>query len=295
MIAIPFLLSFGILAAGGIQADGTLSGAIIALIALSAMEIVLGIDNLVFLSVLSSKLPKEQQKSARLIGLGLAMGMRIVLLAFIFVILKLKDPFFYLHSLPLGESLQTWFKSREEIDGVSVKDLILIFGGLFLLWKSVKEIHHLVDGHHDEHSVKAVPSYTSVLIQVMILDLVFFARLGHHRCWDGGSIVGHDYGGDFVCHCNDDFLNFRRDVRREEPDCQDARCRLSRHDRRNARCRRLWNARQQRLRLLRDGLLALRGNPQSTRQAKELGFALIQFIRFRLTSIQKRNTLRFLQ
>jgi predicted tellurium resistance membrane protein TerC len=173
MIAVPLILGFVFLASGGVSTDGTLTGALIALLALSAMEIVLGIDNLVFLSVLSGKLPKEQQKSARLVGLGLAMGMRICLLAFIFVILKLKDPIFYLESLPLGSEAQAWFKSREEINGVSVKDLILIFGGLFLLWKSVKEIHHLVEGHHDENSVKTPPSYTSVLIQVMVLDLVF--------------------------------------------------------------------------------------------------------------------------
>jgi predicted tellurium resistance membrane protein TerC len=173
MIALPLISGFVLLASGGVSTDGSWSGAIIALLALCAMEIVLGIDNLVFLSVLSGKLPKEQQRSARLVGLVLAMGMRICLLGFIFVILKLKDPIFYLDSLPLGMEFQTWAKSREEINGVSVKDLILIFGGLFLLWKSVKEIHHLVEGHHEDRSIKAPPSYASVLIQVMILDLVF--------------------------------------------------------------------------------------------------------------------------
>jgi predicted tellurium resistance membrane protein TerC len=173
MFFLPSIFDFGLLAAHGVQTDGTLGGAIIALIALSAMEIVLGIDNLVFLSVLSSKLPKEQQKSARLIGLALAMGMRIALLAFIFVILKLKAPFFYLSSLPLGDAAHAWLKAHAEVDGLSVKDLILIGGGLFLLWKSVKEIHHLVEGQHDEKTVKTAPSYASVLIQVMVLDLVF--------------------------------------------------------------------------------------------------------------------------
>jgi predicted tellurium resistance membrane protein TerC len=173
MIAVPFILGFIFLASGGVPTDGTFVEAIIALLALCAMEIVLGIDNLVFLSVLSGKLPKEQQKSARLVGLGLAMGMRICLLAFIFVILKLKDPIFYLDSLPLSTETKTWCKSREEINGISIKDLILIFGGLFLLWKSVKEIHHLVEGHHDENTLKTPPSYASVLAQVMVLDLVF--------------------------------------------------------------------------------------------------------------------------
>jgi predicted tellurium resistance membrane protein TerC len=162
----PFLAS-------AVATDGSWTGNLIALIALSAMEIVLGIDNLVFLSVLSSKLPKEQQKSARLIGLVLAMGMRIALLAFIFVILKLKDPFVHLDLLPLWQSAETWLAENPEVNGISVKDLILVLGGLFLLWKSVKEIHHLVGGQHDDMHVTAPPSYMSVLAQVMALDVVF--------------------------------------------------------------------------------------------------------------------------
>ena len=153
--------------------DGSLSSNLIALVALCAMEIVLGIDNLVFLSVLSSKLPKEQQKSARLIGLGLAMGMRIALLGMLFLIMKLKDPIVSLDILPIGDAARAWLAERPEINAVSVKDLILIGGGLFLLWKSVKEIHHLVDNQHAENSVVAPPSYASVLIQVMVLDIVF--------------------------------------------------------------------------------------------------------------------------
>ena len=159
--------------ASSVAIDSSLSGNLIALVALCAMEIVLGIDNLVFLSVLSNKLPKEQQKSARLIGLGLAMGMRIALLATLFLIMKLKDPIFSLDTLPLGASATAWLAERPEINSVSIKDLILIFGGLFLLWKSVNEIHHLVDGHQSENSVKSAPSYASVLVQVMILDIVF--------------------------------------------------------------------------------------------------------------------------
>jgi len=169
---IDYLHDLSFLAAN-VSSDGSWTGNLIALIALSAMEIVLGIDNLVFLSVLSSKLPKEQQKSARLIGLGLAMGMRIGLLAFLFVILKLKDPFITLDSLPLWDSARAWLHENEEVNGVSVKDLILIGGGLFLLWKSVKEIHHLVGQQHDPSIASAKPSYISVLLQVMALDIVF--------------------------------------------------------------------------------------------------------------------------
>jgi len=168
----PFVPDFCLLASS-VATDGSLSGNLIALVALCAMEIVLGIDNLVFLSVLSSKLPKEQQKSARLIGLALAMGMRIALLATLFWIMKLEDPILSLDVFPIGTAAKDWLLERPEINQVSVKDLILIIGGLFLLWKSVKEIHHLVDGHESRNSVVAPPSYASVLIQVMILDIVF--------------------------------------------------------------------------------------------------------------------------
>ena len=173
MITIFPLIPDFYLFASSVAIDSSMSGNLIALVALCAMEIVLGIDNLVFLSVLSNKLPKEQQKSARLIGLGLAMGMRIALLATLFLIMKLKDPIFSLDTLPLGASATAWLAERPEINSVSIKDLILIFGGLFLLWKSVNEIHHLVDGHQSENSVKSAPSYASVLVQVMILDIVF--------------------------------------------------------------------------------------------------------------------------
>lgn len=170
----PLVPDFCLFASTGATApDGSLSGNLIALVALCAMEIVLGIDNLVFLSVLSSKLPKEQQKSARLIGLGLAMGMRIALLGTLFLIMKLKDPIVSLDILPIGDAARAWLAERPEINAVSVKDLILISGGLFLLWKSVKEIHHLVDSQHTENSIVAPPSYASVLIQVMVLDIVF--------------------------------------------------------------------------------------------------------------------------
>lgn len=159
--------------AGGITSDGSLTSNLIALVALTAMEIVLGIDNLVFLSVLTGKLPKHQQKSARLVGLAMAMGMRLVLLGFIFLIVKMNQPFFNLDSLPVGDAARTWLQERPEINGLSLKDLVLIGGGLFLLWKSVKEIHHMVGGEASEHTITARPSYSSVILQITILDIVF--------------------------------------------------------------------------------------------------------------------------
>lgn len=128
----------------------------IALLTLTVLEIVLGIDNVVFISILAGKLPQEQQAKARRIGLGLAMLMRIALLFSISLIIKLTAPLFAV----LGE----------EISG---RDLVLIVGGLFLLTKSTREIHERLEGDESETSVRVRPSLVSVLIQIMFLDIVF--------------------------------------------------------------------------------------------------------------------------
>jgi predicted tellurium resistance membrane protein TerC len=128
----------------------------IALLTLTVLEIVLGIDNVVFISILAGKLPRDQQARARRLGLGLAMFMRIALLFSITLIIKLTAPLFTV----LGE----------EISG---RDLVLIVGGLFLLTKSTREIHERLEGEESETSVKARPSLLSTLIQIMLLDIVF--------------------------------------------------------------------------------------------------------------------------
>jgi predicted tellurium resistance membrane protein TerC len=128
----------------------------IALLTLTVLEIVLGIDNVVFISILAGKLPREQQARARRLGLGLAMFMRIALLFSITLIIRLTAPLFTV----LGE----------EISG---RDLVLIVGGLFLLTKSTREIHERLEGEEGEISVKVRPSLPSVLIQIMFLDIVF--------------------------------------------------------------------------------------------------------------------------
>ena len=128
----------------------------IALVTLTALEIVLGIDNIVFISVLTGRLPEDQRQRGRLIGLALAMIMRIVLLLFLAWIVKLTAPMF------------TVFDNE-----ISGRDLILIVGGLFLLAKSTHEIHHNLEGHEDQETVKAHATMASVLFQVMLLDLVF--------------------------------------------------------------------------------------------------------------------------
>ncbi len=128
----------------------------VALLTLTVLEIVLGIDNVVFISILAGKLPQDQQAKARRIGLGLAMLMRIALLFSITLIIKLTAPLFTV----IGE----------EISG---RDLVLIVGGLFLLAKSTREIHERLEGDEDGTSVRVRPSLTSVLIQIMFLDIVF--------------------------------------------------------------------------------------------------------------------------
>ena len=130
---------------------------IIALVTLIALEVVLGIDNIIFISILASKLPENQQKKARRIGLLLAGGMRLGLLALIAIILKLDNDLFSLFNI-----------------GFSGKDLILIAGGLFLLYKSAKEIYHKMEGVEGDVTVKMKgASFGAVIGQILIMDLVF--------------------------------------------------------------------------------------------------------------------------
>ena len=129
----------------------------IALLTLTALEIVLGIDNIIFISILASKLPEEQQARARMVGLGAAMVMRILLLLTISWVIGLTAPLFNI----LGME-------------VSGRDLILIGGGLFLLGKSTLEIHHRLEGEEEKagSTVKAA-SFAGVIFQIMLLDIVF--------------------------------------------------------------------------------------------------------------------------
>jgi predicted tellurium resistance membrane protein TerC len=123
---------------------------------LTALEIVLGIDNVVFISILADKLPPERRDRARKIGLALAMLMRIGLLFSLAWIIQLTAPLFSV----MGE----------EISG---RDLVLLLGGLFLLAKSTHEIHNSLEGEEGEVSARVRPSFSSVLIQIVLLDVVF--------------------------------------------------------------------------------------------------------------------------
>src|SRR5262245_61373573 len=130
-----------------------------ALATLIAMEVVLGIDNLIFISILTNRLPEESRRPARRIGIGLALILRLALLATIAVIIRLTTPVF------------TAFGH-----GFSWRDMILIAGGLFLVWKATKEIHHSVDPDPGsglfEKSVAGI-GFTAAIIQILRLDLVF--------------------------------------------------------------------------------------------------------------------------
>ncbi len=128
----------------------------IALLTLCALEIVLGIDNIIFISILTNKLPVEQQAPARRVGLGLALVMRLGLLFTISWIMRLTAPLFTVLS--------------NEISG---RDLILLLGGLFLLYKSVNEIHSKVEAAGKSEEDKAKVSYASVIAQIILIDLVF--------------------------------------------------------------------------------------------------------------------------
>lgn len=140
---------------------------IIALIALTAMEIILGIDNIVFISILAGRLPKEQQAKARSLGLTVAMVTRIILLFGIQWVLTLKGTAF---TLPIPDA---WLGEHPDlVQQVSWKDLILLAGGLFLIWKSVGEIHAKLEGHEEHHTVRTA-TFKGVIIQIGLLDLVF--------------------------------------------------------------------------------------------------------------------------
>jgi predicted tellurium resistance membrane protein TerC len=128
----------------------------IAFATLLALEIVLGIDNVVFISILAGKLPASQQAKARYVGLGLAMVMRIILLFSISWVIGLTAPLF------------TVF--QQEISG---RDIILLVGGLFLIAKSTHEIHQRLEGDEERASAKAAASFSSVIVQILLLDIVF--------------------------------------------------------------------------------------------------------------------------
>jgi predicted tellurium resistance membrane protein TerC len=128
----------------------------IAFLTLTALELVLGIDNIIFISILVDRLPRAQRELARRIGLFLAMFMRIGLLFTLSLIVGATAPLFTVTSME-----------------VSGRDLILVGGGLFLLWKSTKELHHLVEGVEEAGSKSAASTFGGIIFQIILIDLVF--------------------------------------------------------------------------------------------------------------------------
>lgn len=176
---------------------------VFALVALSAMEIVLGIDNIVFIAIVTSRLPIEQQPKARKIGLLLAMVMRILLLFTLSLLLQADEPFYDLsavgfpkdawiadatadiEALPEADGheshdvherrfrLTSWIHSIEEMAGVSWKDVILLLGGLYLMGHSVHEIHQSLEGKPEGHGRKTVASFGAAIATITMMDIVF--------------------------------------------------------------------------------------------------------------------------
>ena len=128
----------------------------VALLTLTVLEIVLGIDNIIFISILAGKLPAAQQKKARTVGLAAAMLMRILLLLSLAWIVRLTAPLFTIWNV-----------------AISGRDLILLAGGLFLMGKATHEVHDKLEGPEGEKVIKGAPSLASVITQIMLLDIVF--------------------------------------------------------------------------------------------------------------------------
>jgi predicted tellurium resistance membrane protein TerC len=130
----------------------------IGLVTLVSLEIVLGIDNIVFISILSGKLPPAQQQRARQVGIGLAVGSRILLLLSLSWVIRLTEPLF---TIPVVD---------QEVSG---RDLILILGGLFLIAKATHEIHAKLEGPEEGAIQRTAANFTSVIVQIILLDMVF--------------------------------------------------------------------------------------------------------------------------
>jgi predicted tellurium resistance membrane protein TerC len=129
---------------------------LVALVTLIVLELVLGVDNIIFISILVGKLPRERQSLARTLGISLAVITRVMLLIFLKWVIGLTAPLFTIFS--------------QDISG---RDLILLLGGLFLLWKSTNEIHEKLEGVQGQASAKVAASFVGVIVEIMLLDIVF--------------------------------------------------------------------------------------------------------------------------
>jgi predicted tellurium resistance membrane protein TerC len=136
----------------------------VSLLTLFLLEVVLGIDNIIFISILTNKLDKKMQPRARRLGLLLALGMRIGLLFGITWIITLKEPVFH---------IPFWMDATGQPMGISVKELILIAGGLFLLVKSTSELYYKTEGVEKEHKARTANAFSAAILQIILIDIVF--------------------------------------------------------------------------------------------------------------------------
>ncbi|MDG2194052.1 MAG: TerC family protein [Polaribacter sp.] len=155
----------------------------VALVTLTFLEIILGIDNIIFISISTAKLPKEQQKRATNIGLLLAMVFRIILLLGVSYLIAMKDPFFTINL--------SWISTQ-----ITGQSIILILGGIFLLYKSTSEIHHKVEGLHDgaQNGQQKTTTLSKVILQIVLIDIVFsfdsvLTAVGMTNGIDGALII----------------------------------------------------------------------------------------------------------
>ena len=142
--------------------------ALVSLLTLTLLEIVLGIDNIVFISILAGKLPAHQQKKARQLGLALAMITRVLLLLSLSWVMSLTATLFNLGDW-IGMTDQDWLEKL----AISGRDLILLIGGLFLIYKSTHEIHNKLEGDEESTGKVKIHSFTGTIVQILILDIVF--------------------------------------------------------------------------------------------------------------------------
>ena len=140
----------------------------VSLITLTLLEIVLGIDNVIFISILSDKLPKNEQAKGRRVGLAMAMITRILLLLSISWVMTLTAPLFNISSI-INVTDKDWVEKL----AISGRDMILIIGGLFLIYKSTAEIHHKIEGEEEDETNVKKHSFWGTIFQIMLLDIVF--------------------------------------------------------------------------------------------------------------------------
>ena len=184
-----------LLASIEVATEGSLfsTSSLMALLALTAMEIVLGIDNIVFIAIVTGRLPEERRSFARRIGLFLAMGMRILLLMMVGWLIGLEGAIFELSDFAPTTAIAEHLAEDAEVNEVSGRDLILLFGGLFLLYTAVREIHHKIEGGEDEAEIGNLPgdeggahdgvtpiakakkpvTMNGVLMRICFMDMIF--------------------------------------------------------------------------------------------------------------------------